>query len=781
MGRSFFTRLVIVTGLTLCAMAQRNLVPTTTLAQESGNNTSTADNFQAQNNGNQGPSNISKQPIAPLLYPGATTQIYAHLMGWFGTSSHMNVGYNSSDPAQVHRQFDDMASRGISGAILDWYGPENRLVNATAQAMRNDAEGRNGNFSFAIMEDGGALYACAHQSGCDVTQKLINDLNYAVAQYAVSGAYMRSEGRPVFFFFGDEAYNIDWTRARAGVNGNPLFIFRNDRGFGQQQTAGAYGWVAPEDANRQDPMALRYLTDFFWNSNQHPDKMAFGSAYKGFNDTLAPWGSDRIVTQNCGQTWMQSLARSGSYYSAAHQLNALQLVTWNDYEEGTAIEMGIDNCVSISSSVSRGVLNWAVSGNENTIDHYAVFISSDGQNLMKLTDVASGNHSLNVGSYDFAPGHYSLLVKAIGMATLKNQMSAPAAYTVNAPLVVAFSAPTAGSTTSLRPTISAAATGGNNITGMQLYVDNTLVGQSSSATVTATATVTSGVHTLTAVSSDGNGDTGTKSITVTAANLPPIAVLNLSLNNAPAGSPITASTSGSNDPDGNQITSSIDWGDGTTTSGSGALHAYRSRGTYTVTATITDAYGATATATRMVVIGAVVRTLSMISPTQGQSSGRNGACASECAIELWRLGDADLCGQRPRISAVAGQPRSFPDSVGGSALHCRSGLGYARVHLEVRCAHYRIELHARHGAEQLIALALTQTAFDCLNEASSLAGPLRGPALVCRMWFRVPKWRNWQTRLVQVQVLAREWGFESLLRHHPSSIAEIFLTLSMRV
>ena len=32
----------------------------------------------------------------------------------------------------------------------------------------------------------------------------------------------------------------------------------------------------------------------------------------------------------------------------------------------------------------------------------------------------------------------------------------------------------------------------------------------------------------------------------------------------------------------------------------------------------------------------------------------------------------------------------------------------------------------------------------------------------------VPKWRNWQTRVVQVHVLARVWGFESLLRHHSS-------------
>ena len=35
----------------------------------------------------------------------------------------------------------------------------------------------------------------------------------------------------------------------------------------------------------------------------------------------------------------------------------------------------------------------------------------------------------------------------------------------------------------------------------------------------------------------------------------------------------------------------------------------------------------------------------------------------------------------------------------------------------------------------------------------------------------VPKWRNWQTRVVQVHVLARVWGFESLLRHHRNRIS----------
>src|SRR5260370_8695139 len=36
-----------------------------------------------------------------------------------------------------------------------------------------------------------------------------------------------------------------------------------------------------------------------------------------------------------------------------------------------------------------------------------------------------------------------------------------------------------------------------------------------------------------------------------------------------------------------------------------------------------------------------------------------------------------------------------------------------------------------------------------------------------------PKWRNWQTRMVQVHVPARVWGFESLLRHQITELDNI--------
>ena len=72
--------------------------PTTTLAAQTSNNTSAADDFASQSNGNLGNSNISKLDVHSLLYPGSNTKVLAHLMLWFGGANHMNVGYKSPIP-----------------------------------------------------------------------------------------------------------------------------------------------------------------------------------------------------------------------------------------------------------------------------------------------------------------------------------------------------------------------------------------------------------------------------------------------------------------------------------------------------------------------------------------------------------------------------------------------------------------------------------------------------------------------------------------------------------
>jgi hypothetical protein len=91
--------------------------------------------------------------------------------------------------------------------------------------------------------------------------------------------------------------------------------------------------------------------------------------------------------------------------------------------------MGIDNCVSVGASVSGNALSWNIKGNENTIHHYTVFISTDGQNLMAVTDVPAGTHSLDLGQYGFAQGAYNIYVKAVGQPSIRNQMSGVVGWT----------------------------------------------------------------------------------------------------------------------------------------------------------------------------------------------------------------------------------------------------------------------------------------------------------------------------------------------------------------
>lgn len=390
--------------------------PTTTLAAQTASNTSAASTFTTQTNGNLGASNVSKGDIHSLLYPGATTQIYAELQPWFGDKRHMAVGYISWDPAQVERQIEDMQSRGVSGVVIDWYGPADP-TEPTTLAWMAAAENHPG-FKFLIMIDKGAvtLSPCA---GCTPQQSMIYLTNYVLQHYATSPAYARLNGKPMITQFDlDLHFTLDWNAIAAGTSPNIAWVFENSGGFTHPVTSGSYSWMNATSTQ----YGMDYLTNFYNAANKAPEEMAWGAGYKGFNDTLASWTLNRIVGQQCGQTWLETFNKLNSYYNSTKPVGALQLVTWNDYEEGTEIESGIDNCLTVNAAVSGSTLSWQATGNENTVDHYAVYFTGDGQNLLELTNVPVGVNSVNLASYGLSNG--TLLVQAVGKPSIKNQMSA---------------------------------------------------------------------------------------------------------------------------------------------------------------------------------------------------------------------------------------------------------------------------------------------------------------------------------------------------------------------
>lgn len=425
MCRKFGWAVVLLVSATGVSVAGNSIVPTTTLAALTGNNSSAANSFSSQTNGNAGAGNVSKVNVHSLLYPGATTKVYAHLMLWFGGSNHMNVGYSSTSATEVHNQITDMISRGIDGVIIDWYGPNTSIDQAT-QLVMAEAEKHPG-FTFAIMVDQGAIKwdSC---SGCTPQQALISDMQYIEQAYFPSPAYMTLQGRPVVTNFNiDLSYTIDWNAVLAALSNQPVLIFQNNSGFTHVLSDGSYSWVMPTTTD----YGMSYLTSFYDTGMPFKNEQTLGATYKGFNDTLASWGSNRIMGQQCGQTWLQTFSKINGLYNSGNQLPSMQLVTWNDYEEGTEIESGISNCLTVSASFSSNSLQWSIKGNQNTLDHYVAYISTDGQNLMSLGNVTVGTSSVNLCNYSLANGSYTSYVQAVGRPSITNQISGPVKFTLS--------------------------------------------------------------------------------------------------------------------------------------------------------------------------------------------------------------------------------------------------------------------------------------------------------------------------------------------------------------
>jgi hypothetical protein len=299
---------------------------------------------------------------------------------------------------------------------VDWYGPDDTFKNKSTELLLRESERRG--LLVAVSVDKGTLKDCAKRH-CDETSTIADAISWAMDHYGRSPAYWRVNGRPVVAFFGLEKDPIDWKKVKKSVKVNPLFLFRNSGGFKAPESDGAYAWIAPESANGQDPYALEYLNRFYRTAAQYQDKFAMGSAYLGFDDSLAGWGKGRRIDTNCGVTWLQTFAIANRYYSSSHQLPALIIPTWNDYEEGTALEPGVDNCAQVQASTDEGRLRWNLNGSPDTIDHYEV-MAVRGNQVERLAVLPANKHDFDISPV--RPGT-QLQVIAVGRASIRNHAS----------------------------------------------------------------------------------------------------------------------------------------------------------------------------------------------------------------------------------------------------------------------------------------------------------------------------------------------------------------------
>jgi Glycosyl hydrolase family 71 len=267
---------------------------------------------------------------------------------WFGRPGHINPGYSSQDRVQIEKQIEQAKQLGITGFVVNWYGAHHDFEDKAYTLMQEVAAEKN--FKVALMYDEDDSDPAA------ATEAVIADLQYAHDRYlgpqAVTprDSYLRYDGRPMIFIF-PKAGHTDWNRVRQAVNSweePPLLIIKDIRPQYGSAFDGFYAWVTPGPGGWKSDgsnWGQQYLDNFYRTMiANYPNKIAVGAAWPGFNDAKASWSQNRKMSPRCGKTFDDTVRMFRRYYNEQRPLPFLLIETWNDYEEGTAIENGVGAC-----------------------------------------------------------------------------------------------------------------------------------------------------------------------------------------------------------------------------------------------------------------------------------------------------------------------------------------------------------------------------------------------------------------------------------------------------
>ncbi|MDF2560201.1 MAG: hypothetical protein K0R99_1647 [Microbacterium sp.] len=207
-------------------------------------------------------------------------------------------------------------------------------------------------------------------------------------------------------------------------------------------------------------------------------------------------------------------------------------------------------------------------------------------------------------------------------------------------------------------------------------------GATPSHTYPATGTYTAK---LTVTDSNGLAATTEKQVVVQAANVLPTA----SFEVTGTGLSVSADASASTDSDGTISSYAWNWGDGATSTGQVASHVYATPGTRTVTLTVTDNRGGTASTTRQAVTTHADPVATFTSTTSGMTVNVSaaGSSASDGATlsYSWNWGDGSPAGSGATAGHTYGQAGAHDitltvtDSLGGSSSITKSVTAQAQV------------------------------------------------------------------------------------------------------
>jgi hypothetical protein len=312
-------------------------------------------------------SRAAAKTVMVYYMPWYTAKPYSDGWGWHWTMDHFNpdtvnasgerqiaswyyplIGpYDSSDPAVLEYHVLLMKLAGVDGVIVDWYGSASFLdygLNNQA-TMKLFQFSRKAGLKFSIcyedqtirhMIDGNYLPAG------DAIAHAQKEMLYLQTNYFSDASYLRLKGQPVLLNFGPQHFMMssNWEDIFSvlGPTNQPAFFTEDNR---LSVSTGAFSWPpmwmsqAPGTGGVLSGAALKsYLADFDQKAGNWPAFIS--SAFPRFHDIYQRagvrnyWG---YLGDRHGDTLRETLSRGMTNSSAI-----VQVVTWNDFGEGTMVE-----------------------------------------------------------------------------------------------------------------------------------------------------------------------------------------------------------------------------------------------------------------------------------------------------------------------------------------------------------------------------------------------------------------------------------------------------------
>ena len=304
--------------------------------------------------------------------PGAHTLLLAHYMPWYESAhvrgqwgkhwtgfdsrhdpsrsgpdglpdiwSHFHplIGaYDSTDPALLECHLLQMKLAGIDGVIVDWYGSADALdypaIHAASRALF-DATAEHG-MKFAVCYEDRAVGILLDRKLLepeDAEKRLQADIAWAAEHWFGGSHYARLDDRPLLLNFGPIHFADPgpWAAAFSGLPQRPAF-FALHHLWRKAGADGGFTWIHWEPWHNapDDQTVSRRLADAFASPAENPSKVIV-SAWPGYKDVYEE--KRPMLAHRGGETLRQSLGTA-----LASSSPIVQLVTWNDYGEGTMIE-----------------------------------------------------------------------------------------------------------------------------------------------------------------------------------------------------------------------------------------------------------------------------------------------------------------------------------------------------------------------------------------------------------------------------------------------------------